>query len=129
MNESEKIKRFEEELSRRGIEKWHIEKYVTRMYKLIMNCCLLWPIEVFAIVQAFVPFTRTTGYYDFSEAMLNGVVIVIVVEIAKFIFLRPIIKSGIFNAELMYEPYCQGNPRTIKVLDKVESLVKQGKLR
>lgn len=76
------IETFEEELNSRDMTYKDVAEYFDTFYRMLMNVIFI-PIQLFSIIQAFIPFERTTGYYDLGECLTIGVFLAIFIEIIK----------------------------------------------
>lgn len=76
------IETFEDELNSRGMTYEEVAKYFDSFYMFLANLIFV-PIQLFSIIQAFIPFERTTGYYDLGECLTIGVFLAIFIEIMK----------------------------------------------
>lgn len=76
------IENFENELTSRGITYKEVGIYYKKSYMLLISLIFA-PLQVFSIVQAFIPFERTNGYYDLTECLTIGIFLAIFIEIVK----------------------------------------------
>ena len=76
------IDNFEYKLTSRGMTCKEVVDYFDKAYIILMNLVLV-PFQLFSIIQAFIPFERTNGYYDLGECLIIGIFVAIFIEIIK----------------------------------------------
>ena len=121
------IDTFEDELTTRGMTCEEIIKYFGTFYKLLLNLILI-PIELITIIQAFIPFERTNGYYDLGECLTIAIFLVVLIEIAKRIAFKVFGDiTGIIALANLKSAYDNDKENGRAALDKIKKKIDKKK--